>query len=78
MSTSHHIHSTIDDLLAMPLSDFERQFRGCCTGDDGKVLTTQEARTELVGMKYRGIGVVMYGDCDNWDLQTGCRGHQEG
>lgn len=77
MSKSIHIHSKIDDLLAMSLSDFERQFRGCCSDGEGRILSPQEVRTDLVRMKDNGVEVLMYGDCDNYDPKTGCNGHDE-
>lgn len=44
---------------------------------DGRVLNTvKEIRAFLYEQKAMGRKVLPMGDCDNFDYQTGCMGHQ--
>jgi hypothetical protein len=52
-----------------------KDLRGCITVD-GKTLTTvKEVKNFLQGQLDMGRSVLPMGDCDNFDYQTGCRGH---
>lgn len=65
-----HFSLDIDGALKRP-KDFVN-----CIQVDGKILgTTQEVRAFLVEQKAMGRRVLPMGDCDDFDYQTGCRGH---
>jgi hypothetical protein len=44
--------------------------------DDGRKLTHDEARDYLYECLGKGWKVIPFGDCDNFDYQTGCKGHE--
>lgn len=65
-----HLHLNIEG--AIPNA---KELRGCITVD-GKTLTTvKEVRDFLKQQLALGRKVLPYGDCDNFDYQTGCKGH---
>ena len=43
--------------------------------DDGKPLTNAKFREMLYDELSKGYRVLPIGDCDNFDYQKGCRGH---
>lgn len=43
--------------------------------DTGQWLTDEEARDYLYDCLAKGWRVIPVGDCDNFDYQTGCKGH---
>lgn len=52
-----------------------KQFKGCITVD-GKVLNTvPEVKAFFQHHLDMGHRVIPCGDCDNFDWQTGCKGH---
>ncbi|MGN0743886.1 MAG: hypothetical protein ACI4MZ_01240 [Christensenellales bacterium] len=53
-----------------------KDLKGCITLDDGRVLNTvAEIRDFLLAQLAMGRKVLPIGDCDNFDYQTGCKGH---
>jgi hypothetical protein len=42
---------------------------------NGKQPTVDELRHHLMDLLAKGVEVVPYGKCDNWDDKEGCRGH---
>lgn len=58
------------------LSFYKRKnMNGIMNHDDGRPLTDGEARAFLAESKEKGWKVIPCGDCDNFDHQTGCKGH---
>lgn len=53
-------------------------WRNCVTGDDGKFLTPAEVKQAFIDELVRGRKVIPFGKCDNFDYQTGCKGHPAG
>jgi hypothetical protein len=49
--------------------------KGVFKDSNGKPLTDEEARDYLYGCLAKGWRVIPFGDCDNFDYQTGCKGH---
>ena len=47
----------------------------CFDGDDGRPLKVWQAIKELNDELSKGKRVLPVGDCDDFDFQTGCRGH---
>jgi len=43
--------------------------------DDGRPMTNRELRQHLMDSAFEGKRVLPMGECDNFDYQTGCRGH---
>ena len=52
-----------------------KDLRGCITVDGKTLETTKEVRTFLQGQLDLGRRVLPMGDCDDYDYQTGCKGH---
>ena len=53
-----------------------KDLKGCITTDDGKVLNTiKEIEDFFRGQQAMGRKVLPLCDCDNFDYQTGCKGH---
>lgn len=59
---------------ALHLTDKELN-RWRATDDDGSVLSGKEVREILERDLAEGKRVIPMGTCDNFDYQTGCRGH---
>lgn len=53
------------------------QYRKFFTNDNGRVLTADEAKRYLLDEIGKGRLVIPMGECDNFDYQTGCRGHED-
>ena len=49
--------------------------KGCITVDGKTLQTVKEVRAYLQEQKAMGRRVLPIGECDNFDYQTGCRGH---
>lgn len=54
-----------------------RTLKGCITVDGHTLNTVKEVRAFLYEQKAMGRRVLPIGDCDNFDYQKGCLGHQE-
>jgi len=55
----------------------DSRLAGLFTKEDGSECTGREAREYLKLQDYLGRRVIPVGDCDNFDYNTGCRGHPE-
>ena len=55
----------------------DRLWRGVVTDDNGRVLTLREAKQYFRAELAKGRAVLPCSDCDNFDYQTGCQGHEE-
>lgn len=53
-----------------------RLLKGCITVDGRVLNTVKEIRAFLYEQKAMGRKVLPMGDCDNFDYQKGCKGHQ--
>jgi hypothetical protein len=54
----------------------KNSLKGVLKDDDGRSLTHEEAREYLYDCLAKGWRVIPYGDCDNFDYKTGCKGHE--
>lgn len=45
--------------------------------DDGTAMTNNQLRIYLMKAQSEGKRVLPIGDCDNFDYQTGCKGHNK-
>lgn len=52
-----------------------KELRGCFTVDGRQLNTVKEVRAFLNEQLALGRRVLPIGDCDNFDYQTGCKGH---
>lgn len=52
-----------------------RMLKGVITVDGHTLNTVKEIKNFLQGQLDMGRRVLPMGDCDNFDYQTGCRGH---
>lgn len=55
---------------------FPDKFKGMFKHDDGSPMSPADARAELFACLRKGWRVIPLGACDNFDYQTGCRGHR--
>ena len=49
--------------------------KGCITVDGRTLMTANEVKSFLREQLAMGRRVLPLGDCDNFDYQTGCKGH---
>lgn len=52
-----------------------KDFKGCITVDGRPLMTVKEIKEFLEYQLAMGRRVLPMGDCDNFDYQTGCKGH---
>ncbi|HYE29912.1 MAG TPA: hypothetical protein VEH27_00655 [Methylomirabilota bacterium] len=71
--TIRHLAQSIEGALRLKDRDLEGWFKK----DDGSWATPAEARAWLEENKALGRRVLPYEGCDNFDYQTGCKGHEE-
>ena len=59
------------------LNNYTRKnsLKGVFTDETGRKLSHEEARNYLYDCLSKGWRVIPTGDCDNFDYQTGCKGH---
>ena len=53
----------------------KRDYRGMFKHDDGRPMTADEAKANLLNQLAMGRKVLPFGDCDNFSFETGCLGH---
>jgi hypothetical protein len=75
--TTIHMCLSIRGVLSWPWRDFKRQFKGVFTGDDGRVLTPEQARDYLLDELSKGHKVLPTGPCEGFNYETGCPGHKD-
>jgi hypothetical protein len=52
-----------------------KDLKGCITVDGRTLMTANEVKSFLREQLAMGRQVLPMGDCDNFDYQTGCKGH---
>jgi len=73
--TMSHFCLSLEGALAWPRKMFDRSFNNCIKDDGGRVLSVAEARTRFEALVAKGIKLIPYGECDNFDPDHGCKGH---
>jgi hypothetical protein len=48
-----------------------------CRTKEGKLLSPKAVKAEFERYIAEGKSVIPMGDCDNFDFETGCKGHKE-
>ena len=51
--------------------------KGVFKDDAGNKVSDEDAREYLYDCLAKGWQVIPFGDCDNFDYQTGCKGHSD-
>ena len=51
--------------------------KGMFKDEAGREISHEEARDYLYDCLAKGWRVIPFGDCDNFDYQNGCRGHDK-
>jgi len=70
------IHMCADIRGMLENNTRKNSLKGVFKDDDGRSLTHEEAREYLYDCLAKGWRVIPYGDCDNFDYKTGCKGHE--
>lgn len=52
-----------------------KKMTGLLEDENGRPLSDKEVRTYLAECQSKGWKVIPAGKCDNFDYQTGCKGH---
>lgn len=55
----------------------KRDYRGIFKHDDGRPMTTDEAKRALLDELAKGHDKIACSECDNFDFKKGCQGHEE-
>jgi hypothetical protein len=55
----------------------KKSYKGFMVDDEGRTMSFQKAKLELIRQLQMGRRVMPAGDCDNFDYQTGCKGHDK-
>lgn len=59
------------------LKKSDSQLKGIFKHDDDTPMTADECRNVLYGKLKQGYEVIPYGNCDNFDKEKGCQGHDK-
>lgn len=76
MSTSFHLCVSIKGALLLTPEEFHKEYHGIFSDGNGRVLSDGEARDVLMEELSKGHRVIPFGECDNFDFQKGCLGHE--
>lgn len=68
----HHMCISVKGAL---LHNKPRKMAGWMDHEDGTPMTGKEVYAQFKKAEFEGKRVLPMGDCDNFDYQTGCRGH---
>ncbi len=75
MSRITHLCLSVRGALAWSKSQMKRMASSIAV--DGKQLkTAEEVRNFLLDQLAQGHEMIPFGECDNFDWKTGCRGHE--
>lgn len=73
MTKRYHMCIDIRGLLEHRLG--KKSLKGFFTKEDGTDCTDREARDYLYDCLSKGWKKIPMGECDNFDYETGCKGH---
>lgn len=71
------VHLCLDITGFLMNNTRKEDYRGMFKHDDGRLMSTDEAKRELLRQLSLGRKVLPLGDCDNFDFQEGCLGHAD-
>jgi hypothetical protein len=77
MSQHFHISISISGMMKYSREEFESEYGGVFEDDNGNALTYDEVMSELKKEIEKGHRLIPCGNCDNFDYQRGCQGHEE-
>ena len=72
MKKTVHMCLNIEGVLRWP----DKELEGWIKDDNGNYLDGHNARLALKLEQARGRRVLPYGECEGFDYQTGCPGHE--
>ena len=77
MKTRHHLQMSIAGALNQHPRDFHQSFKGVVTDDDGRVVSPETFRNELLRLQAKGHTLFpMASECEGFDpFEKGCPGH---
>lgn len=70
MRTQIHLSLSVEGALRAPA-----KFLKCFTDNQGREMTAKQVRAQLNLARFEGKKVIPMTPCDNFDYQTGCKGH---
>lgn len=70
------VHMCIDLKGVIKNKFGKKSLKGLFTRQDGTECTHNEAMDYLLECLGKGWKVIPMGECDNFDYQTGCKGHE--
>lgn len=76
-SKSFHTMISVDSMLKCSKMDFDKVWKGVFHNDAGEMMTYQQVREVFLEHKRLGHKVFPCGDCNNFDWDSGCQGHEE-
>lgn len=72
---AHRVHMRLD--IRGALKNWKlRDFKGMFTHENGSPVPPADAKAILLDELAKGNLYIPVGDCDNFDPQTGCKGHE--
>jgi hypothetical protein len=74
MKQIHCCQSVAGAIRNWKKSDWKRNAKSITV--DGKYLTGEQLRDKFITILSEGTKYLPIGDCDNFDPQNGCRGHE--
>lgn len=77
MTTNYHLCIDINGVLRQTGREFAKNFKGVMKDSAGRLMSVAEVRVEFEQAQARGWKVMPTTECDNFDYQTGCKGHPE-
>lgn len=73
-----HVHLSVRGALRWPKNKLKKLFRGAEADGHQRYLDAEEAREFLMDQLASGVEALSFGDCGNFDIKEGCRGHHGG
>jgi len=65
------------DIKGFLMRASKREYKNLFTSDDGRTMSPDEAKRELLDRLSKGENFIPFGNCDNFDpVKDRCRGHE--
>ena len=71
------IHVCLDIQGMLMNYTLKRDYIGLFKHDDGRPMSADDAKRELLRQLSLGRKVLPFGDCDNFSYEDGCQGHPD-
>lgn len=76
MSTTYHLVVSVRGMLNWPNVEAKKNLKWITKNDGTRFGTVAELRNMLMDELAKGHEVLKTGECDNFDFQKGCLGHE--